>query len=288
MIKDQSATEGPEDAYAYYDGVRGSAAMNDMSIPEEYECFKGKVDIQSYIDYICANVYLANMDMSETKNTMCWRTIEDEDTEYGDGRWRWIIYDVDCVEWMNCSYYGESEKAAVNSFTEVMQFTGMSIDEHKIYASCKNNPEFAKQFVLSFMDMANVNFSVENVEEAFSKWNRQLEGDLRNFFEHRFNYIVPYMAEEFNLAGTLESVTLKVNDTESGTIQLNTTMPDLSEGSWIGKYYTDYPVTLTAIPAEGYEFAGWSGSVISENDTIEAEVEVGGSILEAHFIKTEN
>ena len=285
IIKDQVATEGPEDAYAYYDSIRGSAAMNDMSIPEEYERFLEKIDIQSYIDYICANVYLCNMDMSETKNMMLWRTIEDEGTEFGDCRWRFMIYDVDCIEWMNWSYYDASDKAEVNSFTEVMQFTGISIDEHKIYASCKKNEEFAKQFVLSFMDMANVNFSVENVEKAFAKWNTELDGDLRYFFEHRFEHIAPYMAEQFNLTGTLEDVTLKVNETAGGTIQLNTTMPDLSEGSWTGKYYTDYPVTVNAVPADGYEFVGWSGSVTSNSDTIEAEVVEGGITLEAIFGK---
>ena len=161
----------------------------------------------------------------------------------------------------------------------------MSIDEHKIYASCKKNKEFVKQFVISFMDMANVNFSIDNVENAFAKWDRELDDDLRRFFEQRFDYIVPYMAEEFNLTGTLEDVILQVNETAGGTIKLNTTTPDLSEGSWTGKYYTDYPVTATAIPADGYEFVGWSGSVTSNSDTIEAEVVEGGIILEAVFEK---
>ena len=169
IIKGDEATEGPDDAYDYYWSVLGSAAMNDMSIPEEYERFKKKIDIQSYIDYMCANIYLCNMDMSETKNITLWRTIEDEGTEASDTRWRFMIYDMDCVEWMNWSYYGESEKAAVNSFIEVMQFTDMAIKEHKIYFSCKENEEFCKQFVLSFMDMANVNFAVDNVKNVFEK-----------------------------------------------------------------------------------------------------------------------
>ena len=84
---------------------------------------------------MCANIYLCNMDMSETKNITLWRTIEDEGTEFGDGRWRFMIYDIDCVEWVNESYYDVEEKAAINSFTQKMQYTKMSIDEHKIYAS---------------------------------------------------------------------------------------------------------------------------------------------------------
>ena len=285
IIKGDGATEGPEDAYDYYLGVLGSAAIHDLSIPEEYVRFKEKIDIQSYIDYMCANIYLCNMDMSETKNITLWRTIEDEGTEFGDGRWRFMIYDIDCVEWVNENYYDVEEKAAINTFTQKMQYTKMSIDEHKIYASCKKNKEFAKQFVLSFMDMANVNFSIDNVEKAFAKWDRELDDDLRRFFEYRFEYIVPYMAEEFGITGTLEKVTLKVNDIEGGTIYLNTTSPDLLEGSWTGRYYTDYPVTVTAVPAEGYEFVGWSGSVVSDSVTIEMEVEAGGSTLEACFRK---
>lgn len=199
-----------------------------------------------------------------------------------------MIYDMDCLEWLDCSYYGCSEKAEVNSFTEVMQFTGTSISEQHIYASCKKNQEFAKQFVLSFMDMANVNFSLENVKNVFANWNLELEGGLQTFFEHRFDYIVPYMAEEFGLTGTLEEVTLKVNDPSGGTIHLNTTTPDLSDGSWTGKYYTDYPVTLTAVPEEGYRFAGWRGSINSEENSLEAEVAAGGITLEAVFEKTGN
>ena len=93
------------------------------------------------------------------------------------------------------------------------------------------------------------------------------------------------MAEEFGLTGTLEEVTLKINDIEGGRIQLNTTYPDVSDSGWTGKYYTDYPVTLTAIPADGYRFVGWNGSITSDNVTIEAEILPEGIELEAVFEK---
>lgn len=284
IIKNQDVSEGPENSYDIYGQLLAYAANTDMSIQENYETLEQIADMQSYIDYICANVYLNNMDMSETKNYLVWRTINPENDDVGDGRWRWMMYDTDCVEWMNCSYYGASEKAEVNSFSETMQFTGVAINEHLLYSSAKNSPKFCKQFVLSFMDMANVNFSMESVEKVFEKWNNSPD-ICGSFFEHRFDYIVPYMAEEFGLTGTLEDVTLKTNHASGGTIQLNTTTPDLSKGSWTGKYYTDYPVTVTAVPADGYEFVGWSGSVNSNNDTIEAEVVEGGIALEAVFEK---
>lgn len=285
VIKDDGICEGPEGSYDIYGELLAYMTHTDLSSPENYAYLEGMADMQSYIDYICTNVYLCNMDMSETKNYLCWRTIEDDGSKFGDSRWRWMIYDTDCVEWMDCSYYGESEKAAVNSFIEPMQFTGVAIDEQLIYSSVKNNEKFRKQFVLTFMDMANVNFSMENVTAVFEKWNSSPD-IYGEFFEHRFDYIVPYMAEEFDLTGTLENVTLRVNDIKGGTIWINTTVPDLTGGSWMGKYYTDYPITVTAIPEDGYEFAGWHGSVSSNRATIETEVLVGGITLEAVFKKS--
>lgn len=287
IIKNQGINEGPENSYEIYGQLLGYAANTDMSIAENYERLEQMADMQSYIDYICANVYLNNMDMSEIKNYLLWRTTIPDGSDVGDGRWRWMIYDTDCLEWINIGYYGVDEKAAVNSFVSTMEHTGVAINEHVLYSSAKNSPKFCKQFVLSFMDMANVNFSMENVEKVFAKWNSSPD-IYGSFFENRFKYIVPYMAEEFGLTGTLEDVTLQVNDTVGGTIKLNTTTPDLSEGIWTGKYYTDYPITMTAVPADGYEFVGWSGSMTSNSDTIEVEVVEGGIALEAVFEKIVN
>ena len=285
IIKNEEISEGPDNAYDIYGEMLGYVANTDMSVPENYEKLEQMADMQSYIDYICANVYLNNMDVSETKNYLLWRTIASEGTEKGDGRWRWMIYDTDCLEWMDRTNYGVLEKAEVNSFAKTMEFTGVAFNEFLLYSAAKSSPEFCRQFVLSFMDMANVNFSMENVEKTFAKWNSSPE-IYGEFFRDRFDCIVPYMAEEFKLSGTLEDVILKVNDVEGGAIKLNTTKPDLSKGSWSGKYYTDYPVTVTAVPAEGYEFAGWSGSVNSDCATIEAEVAAGGITLEAMFERT--
>jgi len=268
-----------------YEQMINLAMEKDLSVQENYDDLCEQMDMQSFIDYMCANAYLCNMDMSEKKNYVIWRTIEDEDTEYGDMKWRWMIYDVDCLVWTHPEVYGVEHKFEIDSFSKVMEYTGFALNEHRIFMMAKENEDFCKQFVLTFMDMANTNFSLENVEKVFTKWNVTLD-EYDGFFKERYKYIVPYMAEEFGLTGTLESVNLEVDDVEGGTILLNTAKPDLLDGSWTGKYYTDYPITVTAIPAEGYKFVGWSGSVSSDNDTIEVEVTTGGIVLKAAFEKS--
>lgn len=284
IVKCDEVTEGPELSDKFYEQMVNFAKDNDLSIQENYNELCMKMDMQSFIDYICANAYFCNMDVSEDKNYMIWRTIDPENAEEGDTRWRWMIYDVDCLSWTHPEAYGVERKSQIDSFSKVMEYTGESLNSHPILVAAKSNKNFCKQFVLTFMDMANTNFSIKNVEKVFSKWNVSLD-EYDGFFKERFDYIVPYMAEEFGLTGTLEDVTLKTNHTSGGTIQINTTIPDLSEGSWTGKYYTDYPVTVTAVPADGYEFVGWSGSVSTDSATIEAEVVEGGITLEAVFEK---
>lgn len=288
VIKDGEVSEGPEEYNLLYKWLQKQTSTQDLSIPKYYDEVAQLMDIQSYIDFICANVYLCNMDVSQVKNYMLWRSIENDGTEYGDGRFRWMIYDMGALDdQISHDYYQVESSAEVNSFTTKGRYVGQSISEHDIYQALKGNPSYCKQFVLSFMDMANVNFAIENVNKVFQEYGYSADvyGD---FFEKRFDYIVPYMAEEFGLSGTLEEVTLKVNDAAGGTIKLNTTTPDVSEGSWSGKYYTDYPVTVTAIPAEGYEFVGWSRSITSDSAIIEVEVVAGGITLEAVFEKIAN
>lgn len=285
VIKDGEVSIGEESDRLIYYEVLSRALNKDLSQEEEYQKLEERIDIQSYIDFLCANIYLCNMDVSETKNYCLWRVREPEGTEYGDGRWRWLLYDMDSLDFASLAYYGVERKAAINSFNQKMEFTGSAINEHTLYKGLKGNEKFCRQFVLTFMDMVNVDFTYENVELQFEKFGIDMD-KYGSFFVRRAEYIVPDMAEEFSLTGTLEDVTLKVSDPKGGTVLLNTVKPDLSDGSWTGKYFTDYPVTVTAIPNAGYQFAGWSGSVTSDCDTIEAELESGGITLEAVFEKT--
>lgn len=285
VYKDGEVSEGKEEHILFYKWLLKQAETLDLSVEENYSLIEELMDVQSYIDYICANVYLCNMDVSQDKNYMFWRSVEDDGTIFGDTRFRWMMYDMGALDsQIKLEYYDVEEEAEVNSFSAKGRHVGHSINEQTLYQALKENESYCKQFVISFMDMANVNFSMENVGKVFTQW--EFDTDLYDgFFEKRFDYIVPYLAEEFDLTGTLEEVTLKVNDVNGGSILLNTTTPDLSEGSWSGKYYTDYPVTVTAIPAEGYEFVGWSGSVDADGNVIDVDVAEGGITLEALFEK---
>lgn len=76
------------------------------------------------------------------------------------------------------------------------------------------------------------------------------------------------------------------DDPEGGSISINTISPPFTNNQWTGQYYTDFPVTITASPKEGYMFSGWNGDSSSEQEEITVEIKKGGLELHAHFEKT--
>lgn len=137
-------------------------------------------------------------------------------------------------------------------------------------------------------------------------------GVIDEFYEKRADYAVPYFAEALGLSGETGEVVLQTicvtdvsemtdmseigagsfketsdgqmqGDAQGGTIVLNTISPDLKDSEWRGTYFTDYPVTATAVPDEGWCFVEWQGTYESGEETIEAPVTRDGICLRAVF-----
>lgn len=261
---------------------------NEYSSDEEgYSQINSVMDIQSYIDFICINAYLDNEDVCEGKNSISWRSIIKEDTEYGDARWRWVLYDMDLL-WnffwrdhahddipymINTFELGMAEEHSGVSFTMINQ---------PLYKGLRKNSVFCRNFVLTFMDLVNTNFRPERVLQKLADFGNT-DTEIEEFFTYRADYIVPYMAKEFELKGTREDVTLTSNRAGS-PIRLNTIQPEIN-GEWSGKYYTDYPVTVSV---DDQKFDHWeitSKGITKKYYETELEVPVvkGGVKISAIF-----
>lgn len=302
LIKqDKRVAIGEESDMELYTELVSYAQKQDLSQEENYETIGQMMDIQSFIDHYCFEIYIGNTDWP-LNNVCCWRSRErDEDSLYEDGRWRWGVYDTD--ESTGIHAEGMSTYSS-NAFLDEAHWFGNPMTT-PLMANLLANQEFRKQFVLSFMDMANENFAYDRVHEqlyelaplyaepmvqTYHRFNGddytldtfyENIGKIDEFYRYRYEYIVPYMAEAMELGGSLEEVTLQT--TPGGSIVFNTIEPDMTSGEWSGSYYTDYPVTATAVAQEGYRFVGWQGSCEDTQETIEAEVKEGGIMLKAVF-----
>ncbi len=89
--------------------------------------------------------------------------------------------------------------------------------------------------------------------------------DIRTFIQNREKYMYSFLKTDLGLKGDTAKLELGVNDSQGGTLIVNTITADMNSNQWSGTYFTDYPVTITAVPAEGYRFAGWEGAEGSGN-----------------------
>lgn len=290
IVKGGTAESDGEGDQALYQQIYDFLQQNDLADQAVYNQFKQLMDIQSYIDFCCVNLYFGNLDYSEYKNCLCWRARQNGNGEYEDGKWRWALFDLD-LENLNYGVLPEE----INTFTMDTHYAGSAFNTRTMYVALKRNEEFRRQFVLSFMDMVNTDFSVNHATEAMQNWDITMEwwgmqpDWMESYFPARTKAITDYMAEEFELQGTCEEVTLSVNDMQAGTVTINTIKPELVEGKWCGEYFTDYPVTVTAVARKGYSFVGWECDSLAEENkdesTITLNIPTGGVNLRAIFQK---
>lgn len=254
ILKDGALFSGSVQSADTYQELLDYMADHDLAIPECYDYVCSQMDIQNYIEYYCTQIYINNYDFSTSKNTVLWRSdITDDTNPYADGRWRFSLMDVD----LSLTAYGDIENYRTNSFTDVYAIA-VQTDEIMMHALLAN-PDFRQQFVTTFLDLENQNFRYDTVREKIEE-HRELfyyPDIIKEFFENRPAYINEHLATTFGLTGTLTEVTLTVDDASTGSILLNTIVPDLTDGSWSGSYYSDYPVHVTALPEEGCHFKNW-------------------------------
>ena len=297
MIDDTSAKIGSSEAQTTYNDYIKMATESDLSNAKIYNKVSSFIDIQSFIDFCCINLYTSNTDMDEGHNTALWRSIENDDTPFGDTKWRWMIFDLD-----QTLHLHDTETTP----TDWLQNSILMQDP--ILQNYLTNEQFRKQFCISFMDIANVNFNFEKVKKELAIWkntySEQLLLDHKRFFEstltnakleEKFSKIETYFYEQFDfsmkalqdtfqLKGKLLPITIKVNIPEGGNIQLNTsTLKNIS--SFDGRYFSDFKIQLTALEQDGYHFLGWSGDLSSTEPHIEFSLTGNGIHLQANYEK---
>lgn len=265
-----------EEQYVYETYMKW-VSETDFSIDANWESFREQTDVQSYIDFIVTNYYLCNTDFGDRHNYVVWHAPSQGERQTDATRWKWCLFDIDCVEWFD-GFSLAGTPAAVNTFS---QEENLGIHDGTLFRALRSSPTFCQQFVLSFMDMLNNNFSIHRVEGILQKYGYGLDW-LDGFFQKRPAYAAAHLAEEFRLTGSLEIVRIGTASPEMGTVVVNTSTIDLSSGNWSGQYFTDYPITVTAIAGDGYEFIGWKGEVNTADPTVTLHMD-GGVSLEAVF-----
>lgn len=216
VIKNDTVVGKKDSYYELYEAVVDYAEENDLSIDEHYAQIGNMIDIQSYIDYYCFLIYIAACD-TVTNNYSCWRTENTSSQEYCDGKWRWIVYDVDDSTGLRDGL----TNAEVDSF--LYGHMKKSPMQDVLFTSLMQNESYKYQFVSTFVEMADTVFAPENVNilidelcnqymEAavisHARYNHEefSEDDylekvevIRDFFERRRPYILEHLENNLGI-----------------------------------------------------------------------------------------
>ena len=201
VIKNKELDEGREEDLALYDELMSMADL-DMSQQANYEKFKEMVDIQSYLDYYATEIYIGNNDWPDN-NTQLWRTREDDDSEYGDTKWRYMLYDTE----FSMDLWGSDSGGTKNRIAEAKS-------KDALFKALCENEEFCQSFADTLMDICRNNFNVTKANQkldAMAEIYRPLMVQYKARFgngdvDSRVNGMKSYIAgRESQLKGFIQS-----------------------------------------------------------------------------------
>ena len=257
---------------------------NDTSDAEVFNYIASQMDIDSFIDYQIAQIFVRNTDWPGN-NLMFWR-------ERPSGKWKWIVYDLD----FGFDLENAAGTVAHDTFAFATALGGPRWPNPEwstfLLRSMLENEEFRETFVTRFAHYMNTNFDSDvvirtidemsaviapNMEEhiarwnapaSYAKWEEELE-ILRHFARKRPDILQGHFMHHFELNGkafmTVEHARESVEWSIAGR-----NASDISEG-WTGTYFTDVPIAIA--------FTEYDDVSIVTSDEEVASVENGHVVL---------
>ena len=156
IIKDGAVELGNEEDIGLYEELQRFFEETDLSVPENYEQAGTLVDMQSLIDYYATEIYVANCDWP-FNNFQLWRSRDGGGEGYADGRWRWMLYDLDGIGCMDQWMAGSVSIADVRA-------------SDVIFDSLSANAEFRQDFCATLRELGDGVFSSEQIAPVIDRY----------------------------------------------------------------------------------------------------------------------
>jgi hypothetical protein len=275
-----------------------------ISEDNHFEYISSLMDIQNFIDYQIAEIYSRNNNWPHD-NIKYWRYKPDTYEPYApagrDGKWRWLLFDIDT----GFGLIGGEQAYKDNTLREA--------EGEFLFRSLLENQSFRTQFINRFADQLNTFYSSQRVlgilqnmqselepemQDHLDKWNilnsslaewKESLGVLYTFAAERPTYVRQHIADRFDINGTHQLTV--TNDFEKGYVRINTidilpTTPGIDDSlEWTGIYFDGIPISITAIPRQGYVFTGWEG-INADDERVILSLE-SDLVITAKFEKAE-
>lgn len=169
LIKSGELEEGDEEDYKYYLNMINFCSKSDVANDINYKKVCEMIDIDSCIDYYAVMLYIGRSGDWPSMNYALWRVKKSENSPYGDGKWRWMIYDLN------------SPGSSVES--DPIEYV-MANDE--MFRNLMSNNTFRTELILRVEELSDSEFDFEGMNERFDKYqdfiNQPMRKNDKRFF----------------------------------------------------------------------------------------------------------
>lgn len=144
-----------EDAVLYAEMV-AFVENADMTVEENYEYACELLDMQSLIEYFAAEIYIARERDWPSSNYALWRTRSIGANEYEDGKWRWLLFDVN-----TSAFNGNLIEHDTIAYARL---------KNDMFGNLWNNEKFREAFAETILNMSETIFRDELVLQKVSEY----------------------------------------------------------------------------------------------------------------------
>ena len=156
IIKNGKLEVGTEDDHDAYEHMISFLENVDMTDDSNYQMACAMLDMQSFIDYFAAEVYMARRVDWPSSNYALWRSRETSEKAYEDGKWRWMLFDVNTSAFID-------DIVDHNTLDYVLE-------ESAMFANLYRNEEFKELFSKRILKMADTIFEPSLVEQKVTEY----------------------------------------------------------------------------------------------------------------------
>ncbi len=169
IIKNESLDKGSEETFAEWEELKQWISVTDFSDQSNYEKLCERVDMQGFMEYVSAEIYIDNVSWGASNVSMWKAEKTDESNPYADGRWRFIMFDT---EYSSAVYV--DTQAYRDSFAYLLKSKGFA---GVLFNAALKNENFKIEFTSTFTDVAENDFSDERVLAEIER----LENEYHDF-----------------------------------------------------------------------------------------------------------
>jgi len=257
------------------------------------------VDTDNLNTVFASQLYFANVDWPGFWNERRWRNRTAAHNELAgamDGRWRWMIFDIDAGFGSAWTTPGQNVMAMLD-------------DKAYPMSVLLRNVKYRFMFINKVLDMLNATFRPEIVRKRIDEKLKPVEEEMkfhiarwgypktiqhwydsveriRDFASLRPNILRQHLRDTFSASrystdiGATRKVCIHLERSDTGSVRLNSIVIDSQTPSfdetahmWIGDYFEGVPITLLAIPVQGYRFSHWKETGIKDNPITRKQTE---------------